>query len=89
MMGERQIFQFKTLGATEADRKPLKIKQFKFISTRSFTQGFQNDQEMKSNQVVAAILEGNTIVLASVDGSELMRVTDVMDYAYGSGTQSN
>jgi hypothetical protein len=44
---------------------------------------------MKSNQVVAAILEGNTIVLASVDGSELMRVTDVMDYAYGSGSQSN
>jgi len=28
-------------------------------------------------------LEGNTIALATVDGTELMRITDVMDYAYG------
>jgi len=36
---------------------------------------------MRSNIVIAAILEGNSIALAAVDGTELMRITDVMDYA--------
>ena len=41
---------------------------------------------MRSNIVIAAILEGNSIALAAVDGTELMRVTDVMDYAQGTGS---
>jgi len=38
-MGERHVFRFKSLGATEAERKPLKIKKFKFIASRAFTHG--------------------------------------------------
>jgi hypothetical protein len=77
------------LGSTEEERKPLKIKKFKFITTRAFTHSFDIEKEVRGNIVVAAILEGNSIALATIDGVELMRVTDAMDYAYGKGPHQN